>query len=136
MIECSLCCQLTYNMDYAKQENLHWVSGSYVFAGCLYYRFTGFIQSSIDAVIGTRVSLLNQCLKLDEGKLQRKKKSLRHHKRAVSCHHLSAAQSGTSQCTLTRLWSCHWPSSRIVAKYFLTGFSTLLQVFLFMSLWR
>lgn len=58
-------CQIQYVDKYHKQDNLHWVSGSYVFAGCLYYRFTSFVQSSINAVICTRVSLLNQCLKLD-----------------------------------------------------------------------
>ena len=76
--------QIQYGQCY-KQENLHWVSRSYVFAGCLYYRFTGFIQSSINAVICTRVSLLNQCLKLGWGK---KKKVIKAQKRAMSHHQM------------------------------------------------
>lgn len=68
-------CQIQYVDKYHKQDNLHWVSGSYVFAGCLYYRFTSFVQSSINAVICTRVSLLNQCLKLDGKKKKKKEES-------------------------------------------------------------
>lgn len=119
-------CQIKYSMNqYPKWDNLHWVSGSDVFAGCLYYRFTSFIQSSVDAVICTRVSLLNQGLQLDLKKKKiRKKKSLTHQGRAVSSLQI-VPWSGTSQWTLSRYYNCHWPRSRAPAKYFPTGFSVL-----------
>lgn len=75
-----------------------------MFARCLYYRFTSFIQSSINAVICPRVSLLNQCLQLDQ-KRKIKKEDSYLHLREEQCHLFiqSVTQSGISQCTLNKV---------------------------------
>lgn len=105
-------CQIQYVDKYHKQDNLHWVSGSYVFAGCLYYRFTSFVQSSINAVICTRVSLLNQCLKLDGKKKKRRKKASHLTSRVSSVVSLISSQYGI-RLSLAKLNSsgqtcCNW----------------------------